>query len=459
MDLVKFPVGHDVYADDLGDPDPSAPSERRHIVNIAIDELLSRTGAVVTGRGVAEGLTLTPITNAVRIETGKAYDFDQRRLVVGAPITVPVVEGDQGGYLLARIVPTGQIPVLVYGRTYYKQTLDIVFARIGTDVQDDEVRLGRILLVRTGAAPTVSANPIDRDVYRLRYKYPSVTVTTDGTGDYATIQEAIDALANGGGLIQVAPGTYAVITDLVISGSNIRIVGSGASTIIQVNSAALSAFAIDGGASTTISSGVSIESLAIDLNYAASIPLIRATNTRNLAIRDLLLTNGAVATGATGVAIEDLCEDVVIKRTRVNGLATAISITGGSTRGVIVGPGVRATAFATAGVTVSGSALYTRLIGSHLTGAGGTSIGVNVLEAVDVNLSGLDIQSCQKGVYVANTKAAQIVGNVIINNSGQGVHLAATSSKACTMHNLLAPNGSAYQDDADTNLEAKNIKT
>ena len=58
-------------------------------------------------------------------------------------------------------------------------------------------------------------------------------VATDGTGDFTTIQEAIDALPSTGGVVYIKEGTYTITSSISINKPNVAIVGAGKSTKIQ----------------------------------------------------------------------------------------------------------------------------------------------------------------------------------------------------------------------------------
>lgn len=64
-----------------------------------------------------------------------------------------------------------------------------------------------------------------------------ITVNADGTGDYPTIQEALDAVPTGGAEVEIAPGYYVVTasTGLVIKKAGTVLKGSGLNTQIEVS--------------------------------------------------------------------------------------------------------------------------------------------------------------------------------------------------------------------------------
>ena len=67
-----------------------------------------------------------------------------------------------------------------------------------------------------------------------RIETASVVVAVDESGDFTTIQEAIDSLNGDGGLIQVKEGTY-IIKESITIPSNIHINGTGENTEVLYN--------------------------------------------------------------------------------------------------------------------------------------------------------------------------------------------------------------------------------
>ena len=75
-------------------------------------------------------------------------------------------------------------------------------------------------------------------------------VSKDGSGDFATIQEAINA-ADTGATIQIKNGTYIEIIPLTLK-SNIKIIGEGINTLIYFNMTAAATKIIDANAKVRI---------------------------------------------------------------------------------------------------------------------------------------------------------------------------------------------------------------
>jgi len=66
----------------------------------------------------------------------------------------------------------------------------------------------------------------------IRTGQSTYVVSLDGSGDFASIQEAINALPSKGGIIYIKEGTYVLTTKVNITKSNTKIEGTGFGTII-----------------------------------------------------------------------------------------------------------------------------------------------------------------------------------------------------------------------------------
>ena len=61
----------------------------------------------------------------------------------------------------------------------------------------------------------------------------TIVVAVDGTGNYLTIQEGIDALPAGGGVVYVKEGIYLISAKITINKDAVTIIGAGHSTIVR----------------------------------------------------------------------------------------------------------------------------------------------------------------------------------------------------------------------------------
>jgi parallel beta-helix repeat protein len=85
-------------------------------------------------------------------------------------------------------------------------------------------------------------------VLSLHRHAPTVIVASDGSGDFIDIQDGIDDLPAGGGLVFIKNGTYTLSATLTIAKSNVTIVGQGDATIITLaNTANVNVFTLGNG--------------------------------------------------------------------------------------------------------------------------------------------------------------------------------------------------------------------
>ena len=98
-----------------------------------------------------------------------------------------------------------------------------------------------------------------------------IIVALDGSGDYDTLQDGINALGSSGGTVQIKEGTYLISSKLSILKSNIIIQGMGKATLLQAEAALGNNTMLefgDGGATTY--ENIEIKDLRIDGNPDAS---------------------------------------------------------------------------------------------------------------------------------------------------------------------------------------------
>lgn len=77
----------------------------------------------------------------------------------------------------------------------------------------------------------------EQGVGKVRLGQATVVVALDGTGDTENIQEGIDLLPSNGGVVYIKEGTYIITEAIIINSDDIKIQGSGASTIIKQTTA------------------------------------------------------------------------------------------------------------------------------------------------------------------------------------------------------------------------------
>lgn len=115
-----------------------------------------------------------------------------------------------------------------------------------------------------GPASTEKVPPIDRTIY----------VATDGTGDFHSVQQAVDAAPIDGARIRIAPGTYR--ESVLIGKPNVRLVGGGddpsRTLIVFDKSARTSGGTLHSATVNVTGDGFQAENLTIENNWNATHP-------------------------------------------------------------------------------------------------------------------------------------------------------------------------------------------
>jgi parallel beta-helix repeat protein len=80
---------------------------------------------------------------------------------------------------------------------------------------------------------TPAADPLSPYYSKLTHTVATIIVAQDGSGDYESIQDGINALPPEGGIVFVKAGTYNLSSQITISKNSVYIEGIGINTIIQ----------------------------------------------------------------------------------------------------------------------------------------------------------------------------------------------------------------------------------
>lgn len=246
-----------VLWDDQDGHYPRSP-DFRFMNEVWANEVEDRFGAVsylnaVDTNGVATGLMLSAINDAVVVGRGTAYDASTRtKIKVTEAISIAVSPADVGNYVVINAATIGdEEPRTVESEAHpesgYRSIHRLVYEanieiKTSGALTDSDVRLGLILSHTAGEIPVIDQDPPNRDFLVLGslggtlVATPFVVVANDGSGDFADIQSAIDSLPENGGRIFVKSGIFTV-TSRIQTGtkSGIQIVGSGPSTVLQLD--------------------------------------------------------------------------------------------------------------------------------------------------------------------------------------------------------------------------------
>ena len=76
----------------------------------------------------------------------------------------------------------------------------------------------------------------DTGLGKVRTGANTIIVAVDGTGDTDDIEEGINLLPSGGGVVYIKEGTYIITNQIDINIANTTIIGAGRSTIISTTS-------------------------------------------------------------------------------------------------------------------------------------------------------------------------------------------------------------------------------
>jgi parallel beta-helix repeat protein len=284
-----------------------------------------------------------------------------------------------------------------------------------------------------------------------------VVVATDGSGDYNTdgsadqteIQEAIDNLPSGGGIVRLKQGTYTLSAVISILKSNVVLEGEGAATVIKMaNSVNLDYLIAIGNGGTTTYQNCTIRKIRFDCNKAnqtagtGSGPIIYGAssykNSRHIIENCWVHDSRSDAVRLLGA------EDSMVKGCIVwNAGGSAIGVFTSSQYNTIHGNVCFSNGY---GVydnngnynTVSGNVFRNNGYGVYLTGAWRYTVSGNIfftqtnydiylIGAQRCSITGNHLYGSSWGIIVGNssniTRYNAIVGNTIAWTTNQGIAL------------------------------------
>ncbi len=153
-------------------------------------------------------------------------------------------------------------------------------------------------------------------------KATTLLVDASGKGDYSTVQEAVDALAAGGGEVLVAEGTYTLTSAIVLDGvEGVTIRGVGPGTVLKVADRVEESLTVDAAAglrTVAVSDGSSFaagQHLCVTDSGGFEVCRVESIDGDTLTMEEALAGGYAVADGARAYTCH-----------------SAVWITGGSTR-------------------------------------------------------------------------------------------------------------------------------
>lgn len=207
-------------------------------------------------------------------------------------------------------------------------------------------------------------------------------VATDGTGDFTDIQDAVDDLPAGGGVVYIKEGTYTITSAVVIANSNTAIIGAGHSTKI-INNTSLS----------TIFSASAKTHLHFEKLY-----LYSSAKANNVI--------GILSTGCDYTRIVDCWFENLVS-----------SIYDGSSTNVIIANNF----FTGCSITISVAGDYITIISNQL---GNCDYGISGGPGDYLIISNNIIHDmANEGIYLNGANQCVITNNIIRENVKHGIHL------------------------------------
>mgnify|MGYP001612989707 CR=1 FL=1 len=212
-------------------------------------------------------------------------------------------------------------------------------------------------------------------------------VAADGSGDFTTIQAALDDLPSTGGVVYVKEGNYTITAAISIPNSSVAIIGAGAATVITSTS---------------------------DIN------LLTATSKNDVMLDSLQFSGSSMTTVTNACVSLDTC-------TRLHVTRCTFSSAGGI--GVLINAGVNAevsfcifTSGLDKAISITGSSGGSIIANNLISQA--TTDGISITGGAGQVINANRILSCgNSGIFISGISEQAIVGNVCNSNTQSGIEL------------------------------------
>lgn len=251
---------------------------------------------------------------------------------------------------------------------------------------------------------TGATDPTDPFIQKGSESVATKIVAADGSAEFTDIQQAIDALPAGGGVVYIKEGTYYLSSTMTLS-SNVAVIGAGRSTIIRYSGASVSAIL-----SATGKTGILLESFFLDGTDADTDGVLIFFNTcSGCFVRDIWIANWS--TGEPLIALDDSKTIIVTGCNMSSSLASAC-----------VQSGYNAAKYGSLCV-ISNNYFEETYYGVRIVLGDGNIIMGNVFSSHDVGVA-IASAACDKNVIVGNVFVSCIAdisdlgtGSVIDHNA------------------------------------------
>jgi parallel beta-helix repeat protein len=303
--------------------------------------------------------------------------------------------------------PTTTPDNLFSGQTYYIWKWSAENKKYVSPSSSAPVELGVGYWISVGYAQTVTlpAYPHQSASYVVAAYNSIDNANADfmctGTDDQNTINNAINSLPASGGSIYLREGTYILSDDIIISKSNVSIVGAGASTVLKIkDSKNADMYVIFSSANVNLL----IQNLRIDGN--------RANQTAGYmrGIYFVSVENSKIV----DCWVENLTESAVfLDIYSNNNTVTGNTCTGTSDDGIALG--------GSSNNTVTGNTCTGNDCGTWLAGSDNNIISGNTCTGNNWD-----------GIFLYSSSNNTVTGNTCTGNNGDGIHLESSSNNTVT---------------------------
>ena len=282
------------------------------------------------------------------------------------------------------------------------------------------------------------SSDIETGLGKERIGQSTATVSLDGTGDFDSIQDAIDFLPTTGGVVYIKEGEYNLTKDIVIDKSNVTIIGSGKST--NIISTSTSTFTTE-TTPDTAKSGIEFSNLFISGTGGNGIYFFNCTKSKVSSCWFNNLTNQAVEmTDGAG-------EIIFTGNTILGGFGLHIDGKNCSAIGNVI------LAATETGIIVGANATGSIISGNIIDGSSQDGI---FLEGSNIVINNNQIiNNTDNGLLILDDSDRNIIsGNIMEGNGIYGIYInqrATTADKNIVIGNIIYNNTTGQFNDNGTN--------
>lgn len=277
------------------------------------------------------------------------------------------------------------------------------------------------------------SSSFDQGGGNIRAGQGTAIVARDGSGDFTDIQDAIDSLPSGGGILLIKEGNYELTSPVVINRDGITIRGSGHSTVVKTSESIAHLFSFSANIDYCV-----IEDIQFDgANVTASLVAFSGATSRSR-VAGCWFNNWS----PQAITFLNAGEGIIIENNTFETETTAVwnyaIIINASSYVTIRGNFIRG------GDNIYGIQVFTG-VSQHITIVDNFITNSNIPISIigtngtceQVIISNNLILTSNYAIYLENTDDNQIIGNHI-NVATVGVYFVSTNNYNCISSNMIA---------------------